>query len=210
MVFYESFFVIFLFLWHVIFAYFISTGSFCRSHLDTFFQSGVGPNSCMLCSIYLIISLSGQTLWIDCDLISHLYEKFTQVNFCIYWTGWNKSLIFVGHAYPYYNGTYMQSTRPKFTSFHYGCNYPSHWSPLPLSTSGGFKSLIPANRSAYVLIQLLSSHAVSVYKNCCTHFAECILRSHVNIMLCMNNTIAGFLMCNLCACASLWFFKNAV
>ena len=48
----------------------------------------------------------------------------------------------------------------------------------PLSASGGSKSLIPANCLASVLIQLLSSHAVGVYKNCCSHFAECVLRSH--------------------------------
>jgi len=44
--------------------------------------------------------------------------------------------------------------------------------------SGGFKSLIPANCLASVIIQLLSFHAVGVYKNCHSHFSECILRSH--------------------------------
>ena len=66
----------------------------------------------------------------------------------------------------------------------------------PLSASGGFKSLIPANSLASVLIQLLSSHAVGVYKNCHSHFSECILRSHSKYNT--NNSIVGFLVCNLC------------
>jgi hypothetical protein len=126
-----------------------------------------------------------------------------------YWTKITKSLIFIGHAYRYYNGTCMQSTRPRFT-------FSSFTHSPPPSLQSSHQCLLVEDLSPFFQEDKLFSFCsnpvtVTSYSACIqnyhAYFSECSLSSHCNYEY---KRIAGFWVCNLCVCAFIWLFKNAI